>query len=193
MKLILGSSSKYRKEVLEKAGYVFEVINPDLDEKTIIESDPYKRPLIVARAKADALLQKISEPAIVIASDIIAICEGELLEKPRDLEEAREFLRRYSEGAVPETVCAVTVCNTQTGKRYEGVDIAKTFFKPIPEEIIEKFVSEAEPLTRAGGFGVQHPILEPYIEKIEGTKESIIGMPLHLLEKLLKEIGFEKN
>ena len=55
MKLILGSSSKYRKELLEKASYVFSVLVPEVDEKDIKTDDPYQRPLILAPAKADEI------------------------------------------------------------------------------------------------------------------------------------------
>ena len=82
MKLILGSSSKYRKNILEKAGYVFDVLVPDIDEKLIKVNDPYQRPLFVARAKAEILISKIKEPALLITSDVIAVCDGKVREKP---------------------------------------------------------------------------------------------------------------
>src|SRR6185503_3195901 len=102
MKLILGSSSKYRKEILEKAGYVFDVLAPDINEKWIQTNYPYERPLILARAKADALMKKVKEPAFVIALDTVVIGEGKLYEKPETEIEAREFLKKYSEGLNPE-------------------------------------------------------------------------------------------
>ena len=188
MKLILGSSSKYRKAILEKAGYTFDVMSPDVEEKAIETSDPYERPLILARAKSDALIAKVTEPAIIITSDSVVVCEGQLIEKPVSEKEARQFLKWYSDGKAPEVACALVVHNTETNKRYEGVDITKVYFKPFTEEMIEDFVREGEPLTRAGGFGIQHPIMKPFIDKIKGTEESIVGMPLHLLEKLLKDI-----
>ncbi len=192
MKLILGSSSKYRKEILEKAGYVFDVLNPEVKEKEIKIRDPYKRPLVLARVKADALVAKVKEPAIIIACDIVVVCEGELYEKPNSEKQAREFLKKYSDGGVPETVCALVVANTKTGKRYEGIDIAKTFFNPFPQAMIEEFIEKGEPFSRAGGFAIQHPIMRPYIKKIEGTEDSIVGMPIHLLKKLLKEARYSK-
>ena len=190
MKLILGSSSKYRREILEKAGYSFEVLSPGVDEKGIKIADPYKRPLALAHAKADALVKKVTEPAYIITSDIIVLCDGKILEKPETEEEARIFLRKYRSGSHPETVCAVVVVNTKTGKRHEGIDIAKTFFEPFPDSVMEDFIKEGKPLERAGGFAIQHPLLRPYIKKIEGTEESIIGMPLHLLKRLLREAGY---
>lgn len=190
MKLILGSASKYRKEILEKAGYVFDVLVSDIDEKLIKTEDPYQRPLVLARAKADALVVKVKEEAIIITSDTIIIAEGNLYEKPETEKEAREFLKKYSEGLVPSVVSAIVVANTKTGKIYEGIDVAKVSFKPFSDSFIEDFIKNGEPLKLAGGFGVLHPIMKPYVDKVEGTRESIAGMPLHLLKKLLKQAGY---
>ena len=61
MKLILGSSSIYRKNILEREGYIFDVISPDVDERAIQVDNLYERPLVLARAKADAILKKIEK------------------------------------------------------------------------------------------------------------------------------------
>ena len=81
--------------------------------------------------------------------------------------------------------------DTRTGKRYEGADKVKIFFKNIPNIAIENFIKKDEPLTRAGGFGIKNTSLTPYVEKIEGTEDSVTGMPVHLLEKLLKEAVYK--
>ena len=187
MKLILGSSSKYRKEVLGKAGYVFEVLSPDLDEKLIKVDDPYERPKILARAKADSLLSKVSEPALLITLDIVVVADGKLYEKPETHEHARQMLRQYRAGVVPETICAMVVTNTETGEQFEGIDHAKVYFKHYPDEFIEYLIKEGDMLGRAGGFSIQ--MMRDYIKKVEGTEESIIGLPVHLLEELLRKAG----
>ena len=176
---------------MEKAGYVFEVMIPEVEEKNIKENDPYKRPLVVARAKANALISKIKEPALLITSDVIAVCNGELREKPRSEDEAREFLREYGSGVAPEGVTAIVIYDTVTGKYYEGADRAQVFFNPFPDSVIEDFIQNGDSLGRAGGFGVQHPTLRPYVRKVEGDEEAIVGMPLRLLKKLLKQAGYK--
>jgi septum formation protein len=192
MKLILGSSSKYRKDILQKAGYVFDIINPDVDEKMINVKDPYARPLVLARTKAEAVLAKMkktNEPVLVIASDQVIICDGKLYEKPENEKEVRKFLEHYNNGGVPESLVAVVVLNSLTGEKYEGLDKAKVFFKKIPDTAIEAFIKKDEPLTRAGGFGIKDTALKPYVERIEGTEDSITGMPVHLLKELLALAG----
>jgi septum formation protein len=190
MKLILGSSSKYRKDILEKAGYVFDVINPDVDERKIKADNPYERPLVLARAKADSIVLKLKEPALVITSDVVVVAEGKLYEKPESEKEAREFLKKYSLGMVPEAICAIVIVNTETGEKYEGVEFAKVVFKEFPDSIIEDFIKEGSPLERAGGFGIQHPILRPYIDRVEGEEETIVGLSVNLLKELLIKAGY---
>ncbi|MFA6177323.1 MAG: Maf family nucleotide pyrophosphatase [Candidatus Paceibacterota bacterium] len=190
MKLILGSSSKYRKNILEKAGYVFDVLVPDIDEKLIQVDDPYQRPLVVARAKAEVLISQIKEPALLVTSDVIAVCNGKVREKPESKEEAREFLMEYSKGIGPEGVTAIVIYNTVTKEYFEGIDKAQVFFSEFPESVIEDFIKNGDALGRAGGFGVQSPILRPYVKKIEGDEESIVGLPVLLLKKLLKQAGY---
>lgn len=189
MKLILGSGSKGRKLILENAGFAFDIMTADINEKAIRSKNYEELPLLIARAKAEALLPKIAEPAILITSDQVVVCGGELWEKPKDKEEAKRFLKSYSEGKAGQTNTSVVVINTGNGKRAEGVDIAKAYFKEIPDEVIDKFIEEGNALSLAGGFTVNNPILMPYIDKIEGDEDSIIGLPMKLVKKLLTEVS----
>lgn len=188
MKIIFGSSSKYRRAVLEKHGYQFEVMSPDIDEKAIRTDDYYELPLLLAKAKAEALLPRISQPAVVITADQVVVCNGNLHEKPRSAEEAREFLQKYSNGHPAETVAALVVTNMENGKQAVGVDIAKTHYNFIPNSVMEDFIKNGDPFSKAGGFAIQSSVLQPYLQKIEGTEDSIMGMPIKLLEKLLAEV-----
>jgi septum formation protein len=188
MKLILGSSSKYRQAVLREHGYVFEVMKPDIDEKVIRIDDFYKLPILIARAKSEALQSRVNEPALIITADQVVMCDGELREKPETKEEAKKFFEKYCAGHPAETISALVVFNTVTGKNVEGIDIAKTFFKKVPDAAVDEFIESGEAYLTAGGFDHDNPILVPYVERIEGTGDSINGMPVHLLEKLLKEV-----
>ncbi len=178
MKIILGSSSKYRKQVLLEHGIDVDSMSPDIDEKAIRTHDFYQLPLILARAKAEALIPKITEPVILITSDQVVVCNGDLHEKPQDETEARLFLKKYSEGYPAETVSAIVVTNTASKKQVEGIDIAKVFHAPIPESIIEDFLLKGDPYSKAGGFSVRDPSLSKYVVKIDGTVDSVMGMPI---------------
>ena len=186
MKIILGSSSKYRKELLKSMGYEFEVISPDIDEKAIRHTDPQQLTLAIANAKADAVLKKLTAPAIIIASDQVVTWNDQIREKPLDETEARYFLNSSSEAPVC-TVSAIVVVNSETKQRYSGVDIAKIWFSTIPEKVIDTLIKEGEVYHCAGGFTHEHPIIQDYIIKMEGTTDSISGLPKKLTNELINK------
>src|SRR3990167_2412936 len=106
MRIILGSQSKNRADILQEAGFEFDVLPPNIDEKAIRSSDPKKLPALLARAKTDALLPKISGEALLITSDQVVSFEGQIREKPETEAEARKFLETGHESA-NETYTAV--------------------------------------------------------------------------------------
>lgn len=188
MKIILGSASKSRGRILEEKGVVFEIMSADIDEKAIRDRDPSKLVLKLAHAKADALIPRITEDALLITSDQVVVCNGEILEKPPDADEERSMLRMYASHPA-ETVTSVVVINTQTGKRAEGVDRARVWFRPFPDEFIEHMVAYPRVYELAGGVSIGDPLFMPYIERIEGERESIIGLPWALTHQLLTELS----
>ena len=188
MKIILGSSSPFRKQVIEDHGFVVETMSPDVDELAIRTEDFYDLPLTLARAKSDSLRSQVSEPAILITIDTVAAFDGNLRERPLTEKEAYEWLREYSTGNPVETISGVVVINTGTNKRAEGTDKTKVYFKEMPESVIQDFIAQGNPLRLGGGFGIQHPIMAPYIDRIEGERESVIGMPITLVKKLIAEV-----
>lgn len=188
MKLILGSSSKFRQKVLEEAGMKFEVTVPEINEKLIRSEDFYKLPLLIAREKMAVVRAKVSGPGIIVTADQVVVCDGELKEKPLSREEAMDCLKKYSEGYPAETVSALVIHNLDNGKTAEGVDIAKTFFDPIPDAAILTYVNSGEAYLSAGSFDHEHPALAPHVRSIEGTSDSVSGMPLKLFNRLLEEV-----
>ena len=166
-------------------GYTFTVMAADIDERAIRFEDPGALTLALARAKADALLPQIHEPALLITSDQVVVWQGTIREKPQHAEEARAFLRGYAEGPA-ETVTAVVVTHTATGLRQQGVDRAMVWFHRIPEEVIDQVIARGEIFAHAGGFSITDPLLSASIERVDGTAESVIGLPTDLTRQLLR-------
>src|SRR3989344_6501596 len=187
MKIILGSASKGRKEMLQEMGYEFEVMVSNIDEKAIRFDDPYQLTLALAFAKADALVPQILEHAILITADQVVGWNGKIREKPESEEQARDYLRTYHL-APAETVNGIAVTNTATGKRLSQNEASKVFFKPIPEEVIDEFLKETNVFKHAGAFSITSPVLQPYIAHIEGTIDSVIGLPKDLVRRFIGEL-----
>ncbi len=185
MRLILGSQSSARQRLLKTMGYSFSVMNPDIDEKSIRSDDPKQLTLQLANAKADALLQKISEPSLLITADLVVVCNGQIYEKPETVDEAREHFKSYATSPA-QTITSIVVTNTTTNQRVHGTDVATIFFKSIPNEIIDALIATGDPFTQAGSFNIEHPLLKPYVDRIEGEYQSAMGLPVKLTQRLLE-------
>lgn len=190
MKIILGSQSGNRKQVLTDAGYTFDIMVSGIDEKAIRHENWYDMPILIAKAKAEALLARIKEPALLITADVVVVWNGELREKPIDGNEARVFLKSFSESPHPvECVNGIVVTNTETGAVSTGTDISKIFFGKIPDELIETLIEEGGVTNWAGAFTLLDPRIKGCVSRIEGVFDSVLGLPMDVVEKCMRELS----
>ncbi|XP_016748602.1 7-methyl-GTP pyrophosphatase isoform X2 [Gossypium hirsutum] len=166
-KIILGSSSIARRNILAEMGYEFSLMSADIDEKGIRKEKPEELVMALAEAK-------------------VVVYEGVVREKPANEKEAREFIKGYS-GGHAATVGSVIVTNLKTGFRKGEWDRVEIYFHKIPDEIIEKLIEEGAVLHVAGGLIIEHPLIMPYVKEVVGTTDSVMGLPKALTEKLIKE------
>ncbi|KAK8933374.1 hypothetical protein KSP39_PZI015195 [Platanthera zijinensis] len=193
-KLILGSSSSSRKQILSDMGYEFSIMTADIDEKQIRRENPEELVMALAEAKADAITAKLQidvfrekdEPTLLITADQVVVHGGKIREKPSSIKEAREFIQGYSEGHAA-TVGSVLVTNLKTCTRKGGWDKAEVYFHKIPDDVIEGLVNEGDVLHVAGGLLVEHPLTSPFVEAMVGTLDSVMGLPRALTESLIQE------
>jgi septum formation protein len=188
MKIILGSGSPWRARILAEMGYNFEIMPPDIDEKAVRRDDPKELVLALAEAKARHLRPRIDKHSVLITSDQVVTCGGRMLEKPKDEAQAREFIALAGQHE-SETISSVMVVNTETGKEAKGIDIAKIWFKPIPEDVVDKIIAKGDIYRVSGGLDADDPLVRPFVVKREGTIDSILGLPKELTKRLLKEVG----
>jgi septum formation protein len=194
MSLILGSQSPWRKQILDEMGLQFEVVVPDVDEKSFRVDDPFELTQTLAMMKSLAVRRIIGDrrDALVLTSDQVVVVGGIIREKPRDADEARMFLRSYR--SLPaECVTAVYGFATYaTGKRGQAVmmtDRAKVYFRDLSIEAVEHIIDDGVIFSCAGGFAAGHPSFDPYIERIEGTRDSAMGMPKKCVESILRTLA----
>eukprot|EP00466_Bigelowiella_natans_P007967 jgi/Bigna1/144889/aug1.92_g19597 len=169
-KIVLGSKSQTRQDILREMGYEFEILPANIDEKAIRCKSAHDLVLKLGHAKADAV-----EKVFLITGDQVVVHEGRILEKPESDEEARAFIKGYSRSP-PQTVGSVVLTDVQSGRRWARVDTAKMFYREIPDQIIDKLIEEGKIFHSAGGLRVEDPLVSPYIISIEGTKDSIMGL-----------------
>ncbi|CAN6482040.1 unnamed protein product [Victoria cruziana] len=194
-KIVLGSKSRSRQQILADMGYEFTVMTADIDEKAIRRDNPEELVMALAEAKADAIISKLgtniskevnAEPVLLITADIVVVHGGVIREKPSSKEEAWEFIKGYS-GSHTSTVGSVLVTNLKTGCRKGACDRAEVYFHEIPDEVIDNLISEGVVLNVAGGLLVEHPLVWPFVEAVVGTSDSVMGLHKALTESLIQE------
>mmetsp|Transcript_30020 Transcript_30020/g.48132 ORF Transcript_30020/g.48132 Transcript_30020/m.48132 type:complete len:260 (+) Transcript_30020:29-808(+) len=181
-KIVLGSKSQTRQDILREMGYEFEILPANIDEKAIRCKSAHDLVLKLGHAKADAVEKEVASKhhhvkgrVFLITGDQVVVHEGRILEKPESDEEARAFIKGYSRSP-PQTVGSVVLTDVRSGRRWARVDTAKMFYREIPDQIIDKLIEEGKIFHSAGGLRVEDPLVSPYIISIEGTKDSIMGL-----------------
>eukprot|EP00048_Salpingoeca_helianthica_P004104 m.73762 g.73762 ORF g.73762 m.73762 type:complete len:285 (-) comp13050_c0_seq3:21-875(-) len=199
MKIILGSQSKWRRSMLSAAGIVAEGMAADIDERAINPSsgdratcDPTLLTVAIAKAKAEALLQRLppGEDAILITADQVVWHEGRVREKPVSPAECHAYLQSYTR-APAQTVSSVVVTNARTRKQVHATDIAEQWFHAVPADVIDTVIAKGDIMECCGGFMIDEPLLAPYLGARTGTAESIMGLPVHLLPALIQAASEE--
>lgn len=199
--LLLGSGSSSRKKILERNGFSFEVIKAGIDEKALGDrsagADPMVLVGLLAQAKADAIMErlditKVKDDSVLLTADQVVVHNGNIMEKPKDISQAREFINMYNNHQC-STVGSIVLTHIKSKRRVYGVDTSTIFFKTIPNDVIEKILDEGEVIHCAGGLMVEHPLLQPYLDRIEGTEDSVMGLSTSLLAFLLSDLFSDNN
>jgi septum formation protein len=186
-KLILASTSKYRKQLLERLGVPFECIAPNVDEDRYKNQipDPRELAITLGRLKAQAVSQKFPD-AIVIGSDQLAHKDGTILSKPGNMDNAINQLR-FLNGSTHELITAVTVIADK--QELNIVNTTKLSMKPLTDEQIKKYLSQDKPFDCAGTYKLELKGISLF-DRIESEDHTaIIGLPLIETGKVLNQLG----
>ena len=186
MKVYLASSSPRRRESLENLGVEFQVVRPEADESSDI-TEPGELTELLSRRKAEAVAD-ICRDGLVIACDTVVCVDDVILGKPADRAEAQGMLRRLSGRAhrVVSGICLI--CGDKCVTAHE---VTRVIFDEMSDSDIEKCVELGEPYDKAGGYAVQGTA-SLYIRGLEGDYFNVVGLPVNLLRRTLKnEMGID--
>ncbi|KAJ4851467.1 hypothetical protein Tsubulata_014136 [Turnera subulata] len=195
-KLILGSASASRRQILTEMGYEFSIERGDIDEKSIRKDTPEELVVALAEAKANAIVERLqttgqlkedNRTTLLLTADTVVVYKGVVREKPISKEEGREFIKGYS-GSHAAVVSSALVTNLTTGKRKGGWERAEVYFHEIPDEIIDSVIEEGSTLHVAGGLTLEHPLTSPFVEAVIGGTDTVRGLSKALTEKLISEV-----
>ena len=181
-RLILASASPRRRELLRQLTENFEVI-PSGAEENITAGSPYDTVCALASAKARWIAERYPD-AVVIGADTMVYLGTEPLGKPRDIDEAREMLRKLS-GKAHQVYTGV--CVIADGKTLTDASCTDVYFAELSEEEKERYLATNDSLDKAGGYGIQGYAAR-FIERIDGWYFNVFGLPIRLLYTMLKQV-----
>lgn len=182
MKLVLASSSPRRAELLERIGLAFETAPAQIDESRWPDEPPGTYVERLAREKA---LAATGAEAVVVGADTVVVHKGHVLGKPGHPEEARSMLRRL-QGATHEVFTGVAVAHEDEVASL--VDVTEVRMTSMTADEIADYVDTGEPMDKAGSYALQERG-GLYVESIVGSPFTVIGLPLHLLPRLVSRVG----
>lgn len=187
-KIILGSNSPRRKELLGGLDIEFTVDTGNTFEEVYDPATPHERiPEVLSEGKSYGFHRTLEANEILITSDTLVLCGERVMGKPHSREEAIDMLRCLS-GREHKVITAITL--RDCGRCSTTSDTAVVYFKELTDNEIEYYIDQYKPFDKAGAYGIQEWIGYAGIGRIEGSYFTIMGLPVHLVYKeLLNFIG----
>lgn len=188
-KIILGSQSPRRKELLEKTGLKFIVKASDVKEdfKTFINIEEAAKAM--AKLKANSF-NDLKNNEILICADTLVSVGKKILGKPKSEKEAEEMLRLLS-GKVHKVTTGVTIKSNKNQKIF--FESTKVVFKELTDKEIKYYIKNYKPFDKAGSYAIQEWIGLIGIKKINGSYFNVMGLPTEKLFSELIKFCYEKN
>lgn len=183
MKIILGSKSVRRKELMEYLGYDFIVDFVETDELVNSYKNPKDYAKQVVTQKAKIISRKYPNDLVICADTIVAV-DNQIINKPKDIDDCRRIINTIN-NKTHEVYTSVFI----KYKNYKKIFTEKTLvtFDLITSEEIEAYIKTAEPYDKAGGYAIQGTFAK-YVKKINGDFYNVMGLPLNKLNNEIKKI-----
>lgn len=182
MQFILASASPRRRELLGLFKIPFEVRVADIDETMNPEKEAFDEVARVSRLKAQAVDR--GETDVVIAADTIVVCEGRILGKPANAQDAVRMLQSLS----GRSHQVMTGCTVLYGDRAETfTEVTDLHFRPLSQKEIESYVASGEPMDKAGSYGIQGGAAL-FCDAMAGDYYNVMGLPVCRLGQVLRKL-----
>lgn len=187
-RVILASQSPRRRALLAAMCVQFEAMVSGFDEQLDDTRDPELVAKELALGKALAVAEQYPD-AYVIGSDTIVSIDGRQLEKPKDEQDARDMLKLLS-GRENFVITGLAVVCVNDNIRLTDAATTSVFFNPYDETLVNEYVATGDPMDKAGGYGI-HALMGTLISHIEGSYDTVVGLPTEPLAELLTRCGIE--
>ncbi len=187
LRLVLASGSPRRRELLDRMGLVYAVCPAVVQEWEAIDADPLELVRHNAGIKAEVVSQE-HPSALVLAADTTVALNGHVLNKPSDLDAARDMLRMLS-GRTHTVYTGVSLIHAERGQRVDFIEASAVTFRLLDDAAIEDYISRVHTLDKAGAYAIQE-CGERIIEKWSGSFDNIMGLPTEHLREVIEQQGW---
>lgn len=185
--LVLASTSRYRRSLLERIVDDFDVIAPNVDETALDAPTPLELASLLARVKAETVLPQ-HRKSIIIGSDQVAVRDDAIVGKPGDHGQAIEQLLAAS-GKTMEFLTAVCVLDPANRRRYEHVDRTQVRFRRFDRRLADVYLHHDQPYDCAGSFKLEGAGFVLFEEVQTKDPTALVGLPMIWLAGTLRELG----
>ncbi len=179
-KIILVSQSPRRRQLLQQAGFRFEVKPQEADESFPEDMPVDEVAPFLALRKAHAARHFLTGDEVLLAADSVVILGGAIYNKPADAADARRILRALS-GQVHRVITGVCLLSKVKERLFSGE--SRVHFARLSDEEIDYYIRTCRPFDKAGAYAIQEWIGLCKIDRIEGTYSNIMGLPMDLVYK----------
>ncbi len=184
MKLVLASTNKFKSDIMDKVCMKHSLCESDYLEHEIDSSDVYSYVKAQSLGKANSIKDKI-DSGIILGLDTVSYLDGIIMEKPKDLEEAKNNLR-LSSNKTSNVITGITLINKDTNEVVTTYAESFITFNNISEEDIDYYIENEPDVLYASGF-ILETVASNFLNKIEGSYYNILGVPVEkIYEELLK-------
>lgn len=187
LKIVLASESPFRRRAMDMVGVPYETRPASIDEKAIRHDDPAQLTRQLAEAKAWKVAGECPD-AVIVSGDAVAAKDGRIYEKPRDLNEAAQFLREFS-GNEFQFVTSLAVLHAPKRKLLSAVETSNITFRRLMEREIQDYIRKYAVLNYAGAF--ESDAVLKFADKVSGAVNIGTALPVSRLVTMLREQGVE--
>lgn len=185
--LVLASASPRRQSLMQEAGYRFGVVSPPIAEpdEVIGKLPPAQQAESLAYFKARSVADGRPQSLVVGADTIVAV-GGQVLGKPSDAADAGRMLRKLS-GSRHVVITGLALLGPG-GERLIASDVTYVTMRKMTSRQIDDYIASGEWIDKAGAYAIQETAQDRFIEKVEGSFSNVVGLPMELLDKMLREL-----
>jgi septum formation protein len=184
--IYLASKSPRRRKLLNQINLNFQSFSVDLSEEIMDGEHPVQTVKRLALDKME-LAKKDVEEGVIITADTIVVCEGKVLGKPADEDDAVNILK-YLSNKTHYVYTGFVIYNSKTRQERTAYEKTAVTFHKLSKREIEDYVKGGSPMDKAGAYGIQDDFGAVFVKRIEGCYYNVVGLPLSKVYKILSEV-----